>query len=96
MLKEYGEEPERSVSEAPSSKLRGYDFVETPAREVDGRRYRIPETPARDTLAHGMATGSKAQKNALLRTPAVQRLLRAHTPKIGSVFDVPKTPKRKK
>ncbi|PJF17433.1 Aspartate aminotransferase [Paramicrosporidium saccamoebae] len=95
MRKEYGEKSAGSVSDVGSGRLRGYSFVETPDHQPE-RRYRVPDTPSRDALASGMARQSRARKEELLRTPAVQRLLKAHTPKIGSVFDVPKTPKRKK
>lgn len=108
MLKEHGEEDDsaRSVSESTGTgQIRGYSFVETPQVHNEGitpdvRRYQVPETPSRDLLGHSLTTTKVSKKHKeqsdLFKTPAVQRLLRAHTPKIGSVFDnVPKTPKRK-
>lgn len=87
-----------------------YDFVETPLSRPDvattpNRPFTIPPTPQRELVAHRIATdvlkGSgggigKTDRRSLLKSPAVRRLLRAHTPTMGSAFDIPRTPKRPK
>lgn len=83
-------------SAADGTPLRG----EPPSTHA--RKFRIPPTPRRELLGHSIASASRRaagssvslRSSELLRSPAVQRLIRARTPRIGSVFDMP-TPQRR-
>lgn len=87
-----------------------YDLVDTPVTTIKvmatpERTFRIPPTPQRELMGHRIAAtvvkgssgrlGMTDQRSSLLRSPAVRRLLRAHTPKAGSAFDPSLIPKRK-
>lgn len=110
MVREYApEQSERSVTTCDSRNnddINGYELVETPLvrtnhpRATPGgeRRFTIPETPRRELLGHAMVKKSTVEKRKqLMKSPAVRRLIRAHTPKVGNVFDhnhAPKTPRQ--
>jgi hypothetical protein len=85
MLKEFGnEESEASVRSTSTRASKEYAFVETPDTGI------VAGTPARF-----VQPTPQRQRNDLLKSPAVRRLLRNQTPR-ESVFAIPSTPKRKK
>lgn len=103
MVQEYGTaEDDDGKSLAGASTVSGisqygnvgkhYDFVETPlqsnTQKDRERRFQMPQTPVHPGT-------SMAKRRELLKSPAVQRLLKSRTPKhTPSVFDVPLTPRR--